>query len=287
VTHPITQAEALGASPLGPGERARFFSAARFDALDCLTARFSTHAYAPHTHETYAVGTIVEGCETYVVRGVRYYSGPGDVVFMNPLEVHDGAPLGAGYSYRMSYPQVATVLEAAEAVTGRAPAGTPAFRDPVARDPEGAALFGRAHAALQAGTDGLAGEELLLRAYARMVALHARLSTAPLAREHAGVARVREAIEARYAEDLSLDMLAREAGLSRHHLIRAFRREVGLTPHAYVLDVRVRRARERLKRGESPADVAAATGFADQAHLSRCFKARLGVGPGAYRKAVM
>ena len=77
----------------------------------------------------------------------------------------------------------------------------------------------------------------------------------------------------------------RLAGLPRHHLIRAFRRETGLTPHAYLIDVRVRRARERLRRGESLGEVAAATGFCDQPHLTRAFKARLGVTPGAFRAA--
>jgi AraC-like DNA-binding protein len=68
-------------------------------------------------------------------------------------------------------------------------------------------------------------------------------------------------------------------------LIRVFRAEVGLTPHAYVVDVRVRRAQALLKEGASPADAAARVGFADQAHLTRAFKARVGVAPGAYRRA--
>ena len=84
---------------------------------------------------------------------------------------------------------------------------------------------------------------------------------------------------------MSLADLARLAGLPRHHLIRAFRRETGLTPHAYLVDIRIRRARERLRRGESPGAVAAATGFCDQAHLTRAFKARLGVTPGVFRAA--
>ena len=67
--------------------------------------------------------------------------------------------------------------------------------------------------------------------------------------------------------------------------MRVFRAETGLTPHAYVVDVRVRRARELLRAGVSPAAAAGLVGFADQAHLTRAFKARLGVTPGAYRRA--
>jgi AraC-like DNA-binding protein len=284
---PVTQAETLIVTPLISGEQANFFAAARFPGLDCLSARFSTHAYALHTHETYAIGAICAGCETWTARGRRHFGGPGDVAFLNPLDAHDGRPLsGEGYAYRMTYPTVELIREVASGICGRDVTETPFFPEPVVSDPEGAALFAAAHAALEAGGDALAGEELLIRAYALILVRHARLGEGPIARNHSGVARARALIEERFAEELNLGEIAAAAGLSRHHLVRAFRREVGLTPHAFVIDTRVRRAKARLRSGEAPAEVAAAVGFADQAHLTRAFKARLGVAPGAYRKAV-
>ena len=83
-----------------------------------------------------------------------------------------------------------------------------------------------------------------------------------------------------------LTELAQIARLSTYHLIRAFRAEIGLTPHAYLVDVRVRRARDLLRVGQAPAEVALGVGFADQAHLTRAFKSRIGVTPGAYRRAL-
>jgi AraC-like DNA-binding protein len=286
MTAPVTQAETLRSTPLAAGEGARFFVAARFPGLDCLTATFRTHVYAAHTHETYVVGTVDAGCETWSARGARHYAGPGDVLFNLPLDVHDGAPFGEGYSYRMSYPTVAFMRRVASAVGGRAVTATPTFRAAVVRDPEGARLFSGAHAALERGVDPLAGEELLLRAYGRLLVRHADVRPARLGRERGPMARVRDAIEQRYAEPLRLGELAQIAELSRHHVIRAFRAEVGLTPHAYVVDVRVRRARELLGAGVPPAEVALRVGFADQAHLTRVFKARIGVAPGAYRRAL-
>jgi transcriptional regulator GlxA family with amidase domain len=127
---------------------------------------------------------------------------------------------------------------------------------------------------------------LLLRAYARTLVIHAGVRPAKEGNEAGRVRSARDMIEDRHAEDLSLAELAAHVGWSRHHLVRAFRREVGLTPHAYLVDVRVRRAQERLKGGMALAAVAAETGFADQAHLTRAFKARIGVPPGVYRRAV-
>ena len=81
-----------------------------------------------------------------------------------------------------------------------------------------------------------------------------------------------------------IDDWAAALAMSRRTFTRAFRRETGLTPHAYLIDARVRMARRRLTQGEAPASVAAACGFADQAHFTRAFKARMGVTPGAFRR---
>lgn len=271
--------------PLGPGETARYFVSGRFPELDCLTATFTTHTYAPHTHDTYVMGTVATGVEVWNARGRKHYAGPGDVLFNMPLDVHDGMPAAGGYSYRMTYPSEAFFTALAAEISDR-PAGAPLFRDNVVHDPQGAALFERAHRLLEAGSDGLAGEEALTVAYAWLLRRHAGLAPSGLGRESGPVARVRRLIEERHDEDLRLTDLARVAGLSTHHLIRAFRREVGLTPHAHLIGVRVRRARDLLRAGEMPAAVASAVGFADQAHLGRAFKARIGVPPGAYRRAV-
>lgn len=282
---PISQADALRDSPLREGEHAHLFAAPRFAGLEFLAATFRTHAYAPHTHDTYAIGTIEIGCEIWNARGRTLYATAGDIVLNHPFDVHDGAPSEGGYRYRMTYPTVALLQEIAGSLTGREVTGTPFFPEPVVHDPEVAALFGEAHRLVEAGRDGLAGEEALLRSYAHCLSRHADLSVRSIGRESGPIATVCAMIEARHDEDLSLADLAAHCGLPRHHLIRAFRRETGLTPHAFLVDIRVRRARERLRRGETPGAVAAATGFCDQAHLTRAFKARLGVTPGVFRAA--
>lgn len=281
----VSQIEAFGIEGLVANERAVLFPARRFEGLDCLSATFQRHVYAPHQHDTYVLGTIESGCESFHVRGALHYARPDHITFVNPLETHDGAPHEGGYSYRMSYPDVALMREVAASLAGREVAGTPFFREPLVHDPEGARLFREAHRAIETGVDLLRGEETLLRFYAHCLARHADWPVAPLGSEAIHVARARELIEERYDEDLSLAEIARLSGLARHHLIRAFRRETGLTPHAYLIDARVRRARDLLRRGERPGDVAAATGFCDQAHLTRAFKARYALTPGAFRAA--
>lgn len=89
-----------------------------------------------------------------------------------------------------------------------------------------------------------------------------------------------------YAQPLSVPELAREAGLSTAYFAAVFREETGLAPHDWLIARRIEKAKALLGRGESPAAVAAATGFADQAHLTRTFRARTGETPGAFARKV-
>jgi len=68
-------------------------------------------------------------------------------------------------------------------------------------------------------------------------------------------------------------------------LLRAFRQTVGLTPHGYQLQARIRKAHGLLRRGHPIADVSFAVGFSDQAHLTRAFKSIMGGTPGQFRAA--
>ena len=102
-------------------------------------------------------------------------------------------------------------------------------------------------------------------------------------REKGAVHHARDYLVDNFSTDIGLEELARVAGLSRAHLIRAFRREFHITPHAFLTDKRVREARRLLRAGMPPAEVAFECGFADQAHFTRHFKARTGLTPGQYR----
>lgn len=97
--------------------------------------------------------------------------------------------------------------------------------------------------------------------------------------------RVQERIEADLGAALSIDDLAREAGLSRYHFSRAFRAATGLTPHRYLLGRRIERAKALLRADDMPiAEVALLTGFSSQSHLTDSFRQHVGVAPGEYRR---
>jgi AraC family transcriptional regulator len=95
---------------------------------------------------------------------------------------------------------------------------------------------------------------------------------------------VRDHVEEHLHERIGLDDLAALVGLGRGRFTRRFRRSTGTSPHAFVLDRRVDRAKVLLARtGLSLPDVAVRCGFADQSHLTRVFRQRVGLTPGRFR----
>jgi len=73
--------------------------------------------------------------------------------------------------------------------------------------------------------------------------------------------------------------------VSRFQLLRGFAREVGTTPHAYLLQRKARLARRLLSCGSTLAEAAAVAGFADQSHMTRAFARHFGITPGSYRRS--
>ena len=96
--------------------------------------------------------------------------------------------------------------------------------------------------------------------------------------------RVSEYIEAHLSEELSVEMLANQAYLSPFHFARAFKAATGTTPHRYLTDRRIERAKALIAEGRLPlAEIAHVCGFSSQAHFTRWFKRIVGTTPGAYR----
>jgi AraC-like DNA-binding protein len=140
---------------------------------------------------------------------------------------------------------------------------------------------------LQGGMSRAARASVLHASFDRLMERVQRLLAATSGKGNETRPEIRKALEMlqkRFADPVPLDQLTEHVGLSKFHLIRVFRDEIGVAPHAFQLQLRISRARQFLASGRSLAEVAAACGFADQAHFSRCFKTAVGYTPGAFRR---
>lgn len=104
---------------------------------------------------------------------------------------------------------------------------------------------------------------------------------------HSGIRRALIFVRRHFTEPITLSQVALEAGLSRFHLCRLFRRQVGLSFRGYLQGLRIDHARMLLAdRRLTVSEVAYATGFNDLSHFDKVFNRLVGVSPTEYRRAI-
>jgi len=259
--------------------------AADLGGLELLRATLSEFAFHPHAHEEFFIALTEGGLATPKYRGDTHVIGPGDLIVLNPEEAHAGGPPAEGsWTYRALYPRPDLMREMMAEFPGGRPA-MPAFGSDVVRDREVAARLRRFHWLSESPESSMLERQAhLAEALVLLVSRHAAppQEPRPPGRERRAVRLSREYLEEHAEENVALEALARFAGLSAFHLCRIFRETVGMTPHAYQTQVRVRRAKSLLRAGLPITLVAAEAGFYDQAHLTRHFKRIVGLTPGRY-----
>ena len=249
------------------------------EAMTLLTDR----AFPRHAHDHLGIGVMTGGAQRSWSGVGAVESSAGDIITVNPGEMHDGLPIrGQARAWRMLHLDPALVARDCGDLAGEAEMARPALRDPAL-----ARHFARAFACLTApAPDRLAAEASLLRCLFHALVRHGARRQAP-GGPLSSVAKARQRLDDAPDLPATLDELAALQGLSRWQLLRAFARETGATPHAYLMQRRVRLAQRHLASGMAVADAAAQAGFADQSHLTRAFVRQLGVTPGRYRVALL
>jgi AraC-like DNA-binding protein len=257
-----------------------------FNNLELLKASYTTHVFPRHWNETYVIQVVEQGVNELHCRGATHRVSASSILFINPQEIHTGSSVGkTPLAYRSLYPTPELMAEVASQCSDRL-TSIPCFSALIVSDARLAAMFLKAHRVCEAGADALTAQTTLLDLLALLIQRHSdkQQPLYPLGNEIAAVKRAKEYLTENFNKNISLESLAQIAYLSPFHLLRAFRKAVGLPPHEYLINVRVEHARQFLAQGRAIADVAFETGFCDQCHLNRHFKRIVGVTPGQYLK---
>ncbi len=257
--------------------------------IETIRAHFEGHAYDPHFHDSYLIGFTEQGVQQFHCRKALHSSTPGQVFLLEPGELHDGhAPARGGFTYSMLYLNPHWLERELRGLFEDAPGDCqPAFAKTLASEPELLAVIAEAFQALQSRDLRIvrqAALDALLAKLARHLAWRPRLDSDP--RMPLVALRARDYLHAHMEQDmgLGLDELAWASGVDRFRLSRAFKAAFGIAPHAYLVQLRLARARQLLASGQPPARVAMTLGFADQSHMGRWFRRAYGLTPAHYRR---
>lgn len=247
----------------------------------CLLVPKGVRAFERHVHDAYEFHYVVGGTGSFEL-GEQWQSiGPGDFFYTRPQTEHR-AVVPADGDYLLQYvaflvldfaldAQIASDLAARlpEGVRHRAGDRLHGFFAHLSRLSEAGDPY-QAHAA----------------AFKFAALLYEMMAGAPTSHHvHPAIERALELMRSRLGDAYSLDDLARQLGLEKSYFIRLFKKNVGIPPMSYAMNLRMSVAADLLcTTRESLAVVAGQVGFADEYHFAKRFKQWSGVAPGRYRQ---
>jgi AraC-like DNA-binding protein len=247
--------------------------------LSLLHADFTSHDYPAHTHDAFVVAVTELGGAEVSSRNVDDTICPTKLFVSNP-----GEPQSArmGRSQRWRYRSFYLTGRAIDVIAQELGIETvPYFTRNMFEDADLISGFGRLHQALEARNDRFLGDQQLALVFGELFRRHGSGGSRVVAarRDQMIVGRVVEVMQAHYAESLHLADLAHTVGVTSFQLIGMFKRTVGLTPHAYLIHIRLNMACRGLRRGHQLARAALEAGFYDQSALTKHFKRWYGITP--------
>ncbi|WP_081336966.1 AraC family transcriptional regulator [Pseudomonas putida] len=255
--------------------------------IESVRAHFVGHAYDPHWHDSFLVGVTEQGVQQFNCRRVRHRSTPGQVFLLEPGDIHDGlAPTDEGFTYSTLYLEPTWLDQQLRALFEHAPDDSlPSFADTLCHDERLAQATALAFQAVHTQDLRIVRQTAMDDLLACLTRhLHWRRRINPDPRLPLTAQRARDYLHANLERDIGLEDLAHACGIDRFRLTRAFKAAFGIAPHAYLIQLRLARARRLLAQGQTPAEVAVALGFADQSHLGRWFRRAYRLTPADYRR---
>ena len=267
-------------------DRVEYKRSGEIPGLMLSEARFSDFRFERHYHLDYHIALVTDGVQRQAFHGETLLLAPGSIQLMPPGEVHDGIS-GGDESYTLKTFRVSPRLLGGitEEITGQD--RFPALGAAVLRDSRLAGHLSRLHGALQKGKNAepmeVQSEWLMLldRLFSQTRMVRPQFVKGTLAPVQWRC--VRDYCDVHLAEKITLEELAALCGLERFHFLKLFKRTAGMTPHAWLVRLRLERACALLgQTGQNLTQVAQEVGFYDQSHFNRAFRQAFCVSPSQY-----
>ena len=258
-----------------------FTRARHLPDVELVSVAYRDRSFPEHSHAEYVIGAITAGAETLTVGGKAWLADAGSVLRLHPGEVHANTSHGPeALHYSVLYVPRATLLGyfgAAEELR---------FATPVVRNARLYRAVCQTHAILSSPTAGKLAQESAMGALAYVIGARSTQNAVADPIPSDAIERARCYIDAHPFDNFGLDDLSRLTGLSPFHLVRTFKKAIGLSPVAYRNQRRIAAARRRLVDGEPTAQIALDLGYADQSHFTRHFQRIVGVSPQRYARGI-
>ncbi len=242
-----------------------------------IEASFTNKTFAPHFHDEYSIALITSGSHNFICNKNDFSAKPGDIRLINPGEIHMCKSKTWGYiTFTPDNNFVEAFSESCQKELHNI-----TFANPVINNKKLTKLFIDLNSATKEWQDELMAENILEELIVNLISSYSNnsIKTQEISYSRKKLYQSVEYMKSNFDESLKLETLANISGLSKYHFLRKFKEEFNMTPHAYLLQIRIQNAKNMLLQNKILSDIAHSCGFSDQSHFTRVFNKIYGMSP--------
>lgn len=243
-------------------------------------------SFSKHVHDTFSLGAVLGGQGNVFIRNRSYEIRQNDIIIIRPDEIHSCNPrVGSNWEYLMAHinmdwmkkvlPELARIIS------------MPGPLNPIFKNYAILQSFVMCYKCLKRMPSGQNEESMIVNLLRLLLGVcnNNCLEAETVKFTPSCINEVKSYLSQNIDRKISLKKLSRAVGISPYYLLRVFSHHVGITPHAYLIQIRINHARTLIREGFPLKEIALDTGFFDQSHFTKVFKRSVGVTPKAYLDA--
>jgi len=242
-----------------------------------LEASFTNKIFSPHFHDEYSIALITSGNHNFTCNKDDFAARPGDIRLINPGDIHVCKSKTWGYiTFTPDNNFVEAFSESCQKELHNI-----SFSNPVINNQKLTKLFLELNSAKKIWQDELMSENILEELVVNLISSYSNNSVKnrDISYSRTKLNQSVEYMRVNFDESLKLETLAHISGLSKYHFLRKFKEEFNMTPHAYLLQIRIQNAKNMLLQNRALCEIAHSCGFSDQSHFTRVFNKIYGMSP--------
>jgi len=256
-----------------------FFDFTKTIGVEIVSGNNIQHDFSRHTHRKLCLGIVKEGKRTLICQGSQYQIVAGHIFIIPPKISHlfKSNETGCSYSSFMVSKKLLQMI---------LPSKNYKFNKVILENNSHYEKMLELEQLLISKESEFLKQSMLVKTLGDIInecALFIEPITIQYQQKEA-VDKVKQYIDTHYKKNFTLSALAKISCLSPYYFIRVFTNNIGVPPHMYQQQVRIRAAKEMLAKGNNIAGIAITLGFTDQSHFSNAFKKLMGITPKGYMK---
>ncbi len=256
-----------------------FFDFTKTIGVEVVSGNNIQHDFSRHTHRSLCLGIVKDGKRSLSCQGSQYQIVAGNIFIIPPKTSHSFISNEAGCSY-------SSFMVSKKLLQMILPSRNYKFNKVILENNSHYEKMLELEQLLISKESEFLKQSMLVKILGDIIN-ECTLFIEPITMQYQqkeAVDKVKQFIDTHYKKNFTLSALAKIACLSPYYFIRVFTNTIGIPPHMYQQQVRIRAAKEMLLQGNNIAGIATTLGFSDQSHFSNVFKKMMGITPRSYMK---